>query len=399
VLSLQGEHGTVQQQVRPVHVSCHGKPCDVCDYFRHETVSVVLPDIDSKTVEVMLCLLYTGEAVVEEAREAAELISLGHMLGITLPADMARKLASLSVVELEGGLAQEMEEEEEKEKPKPQPQIRVRSTNELLKSPKAKKSRTESPTATAVSCPDCGKKFMLNVALDRHRKKSCSRQQAQPEQVMVEVNPEFDDGLEDEVGPDTSQNGYEDEDVDVTNNGSDDDDLQIVDMLPPPPPPLVAEAILNMMQSRLESGIQVPGIQVPGIQLAPMKPKQKSPSKKLSPAAVDYPWVPHPMEELTNKAGATCPICNKFYPNGKKREHFASSHFNQALRQFVTTEGGRTTCILCGKNGTSMSQIARHTGLLHNKLMEVVGEEHMHFIDDMRGSHRQEEVRPEEVPT
>ena len=82
--------------------------------------------------------------------------------------------------------------------------------------------------------------------------------------------------------------------------------------------------------------------------------------------------------------GDPCPICKKLYPNSKKREHFASSHFQPALKEYVKIFNGMATCKICGKTNDAINNIARHCGLKHNKLMEVVGEEHMDYITDFR---------------
>ena len=79
-----------------------------------------------------------------------------------------------------------------------------------------------------------------------------------------------------------------------------------------------------------------------------------------------------------------CPICNKFYPHHKKREHFATSHFQTELRRFITTSGGVTTCNICGKKGKDRATTARHCGLQHNKLVEVVSSEHIDYINRMK---------------
>ena len=85
-------------------------------------------------------------------------------------------------------------------------------------------------------------------------------------------------------------------------------------------------------------------------------------------------------------SGDPCPICKKLYPNSKKREHFAACHFQPALREYVQSTNGMATCKICGKKGEGIQHIARHCGLKHNKLMEVVGEEHMGYITDFRKS-------------
>ena len=82
-----------------------------------------------------------------------------------------------------------------------------------------------------------------------------------------------------------------------------------------------------------------------------------------------------------------CPICHKFYPNDKKREHYASSHFQTELRKYVTLTEGESYCNLCGKKG-AISGIARHVGLRHNKLLEVVGRQHYDYIKHLGNNHR-----------
>ena len=83
-----------------------------------------------------------------------------------------------------------------------------------------------------------------------------------------------------------------------------------------------------------------------------------------------------------------CPICHKFYPNHKKREHFASSHFQTELRKYVTLGAGESYCNLCGKKGPVLATIARHVGLGHNKLLEVVGREYYDYIKHLGNNHK-----------
>ena len=56
------------------------------------------------------------------------------------------------------------------------------------------------------------------------------------------------------------------------------------------------------------------------------------------------------------------------------------------LREYVQIANGIATCKICGKTNDAINNIARHCGLKHNKLMEVVGEEHMGYITDFRKS-------------
>ena len=60
-----------------------------------------------------------------------------------------------------------------------------------------------------------------------------------------------------------------------------------------------------------------------------------------------------------------------------------STTFQTELRKYVTFLDGASTCTLCGKRAASEGSIARHVGLLHNKLAEVVGPEHYHYIEKL----------------
>ena len=54
--------------------------------------------------------------------------------------------------------------------------------------------------------------------------------------------------------------------------------------------------------------------------------------------------------------------------------------FQSELKLFVTYSNGIATCNLCGKMGNQHNMIARHVGLAHNKLKDVVGPEHFFYI-------------------
>ena len=122
------------------------------------------------------------------------------------------------------------------------------------------------------------------------------------------------------------------------------------------------------------------------LEKGPKTPKQYKPYKTTlgEPSQNLEAAVPAPSATPSDQAQHQCPICKKYYKNSKRREHYASTHFQPALRKFVTTSGGVTTCDICGKSGNSLGGIARHTGLKHNKLLEVVGPEHFHYIKDLR---------------
>ena len=104
--------------------------------------------------------------------------------------------------------------------------------------------------------------------------------------------------------------------------------------LPAPPTPSTAEAILrvaNIPTVNPSIGVQLPN-QMNGFnfwqqqaetvngQMAVKKKKEKkSPKEKKTSTSAYGSSEGLPDDE--------CPICHKFYPNNKKREHFASTHF------------------------------------------------------------------------
>ena len=53
--------------------------------------------------------------------------------------------------------------------------------------------------------------------------------------------------------------------------------------------------------------------------------------------------------------------------------------------------------MLCGKTGKNVGGIARHCGLQHNKLAEVVGPEHFIYIKHL-GTHHKTNETPGVVP-
>ena len=56
-----------------------------------------------------------------------------------------------------------------------------------------------------------------------------------------------------------------------------------------------------------------------------MAVKKKSPMKQKTSSTSSREYGSYGSTE--GPAGDECPICHKFYPNNKKREHFASTHF------------------------------------------------------------------------
>ena len=94
---------------------CRGKDCD----FRLSQVSVVLPDVTSETMEILLQLLYVGEASVDGEEAIAELVDACRMLGIVLPSGTTKKL-------------QEAPKEKSKTSEPPPPKIRLKSVAELM---------------------------------------------------------------------------------------------------------------------------------------------------------------------------------------------------------------------------------------------------------------------------
>jgi len=331
---------------------CRGKDCE----FRLGQVSVVLPDVSSDTMETLLQLLYVGEANVDGEDASAQLLDACRMLRVTLPSDMTKKLRE----------AQKENAQTSSPESSPAPKIRLKSAAELL-GPTA--ATSESGVQDLPSDSD---------AVD----------------VTIEVNP-FP-GTPVTLEPRSDQN----------DEGDRDDEPMLLDETPPlpgiirlpaPPTPSTAEAILRVANIPTVN----PNI---GIQL---------PTTPCSPSSLNL-WQPHadmvngpffnnannvkkktgpkkggPPKEKTKFGGSEglpedqCPVCHKFYPNHKKREHFATTHFQTELRKYVTFLDGASTCTLCGKRAASEGSIARHVGLLHNKLAEVVGPEHYHYIEKL----------------
>ena len=113
--------------------------------------------------------------------------------------------------------------------------------------------------------------------------------------------------------------------------------------LPAPPTPSTAEAILRIANGRVDPSI---GVRLP-TQPNPMNIinfwqqreealRNQSNTQQAQSANVQFA-VKNNLKNSPKKTstfGASegkpedeCPICHKFYPNNKKREHFASTHF------------------------------------------------------------------------
>ncbi len=267
--------------------------------------------------------MYLGETSVESDAEAADLLGLGKMLAIEFPKELSARLNEMA------------ERAASQPAPSPPPKIRLRNPNELFKTPEKEDSKTR------MSCDKCGKAFSLNVALEKHRKRCMGSNvsAAAAENVTVELNPFGDSGDDadetltgDEALNDdhTYSNTQTDENVRPGNDDDDDDEPMILDMLPPPPPPQLAEAILNIMNKSTANA-----------QASPNWPNKRGrppivhPSDA-DPTDLDYEPVDKRAKTSPEKrqiagegnfSGADCPICHKFYLHGKKREHYASTHF------------------------------------------------------------------------
>ena len=130
--------------------------------------------------------------------------------------------------------------------------------------------------------------------------------------------------------------------------------------LPAPPTPSTAEAILrvaNIPTVNPSIGVQLPSqivvdhlghfwqqqAETVNGQLAVKKKKEKKSPKEKKTSTSTY----GSSEGLPDDE---CPICHKFYPNNKKREHFASTHF-QVSRDFWGTDiaGNSGSFFTCGE--------------------------------------------------
>lgn len=354
-------------------------------------VSVVLPDVTSDAMETLLRLLYVGEATVDGEGAATELLDVCRMLGIALPSEITNMLR---------------ETPKEKSETPSAPMIRLKSAAELM-SP-SKVGPSTSSEKSRLECPDCRRSFPLQFALNKHMEKGC-----ESVEVTVEVNP----------FPGTPVNLQErsnSQPWSVTMNADDDEPMILGEcpgQLPAPPAPTpvsAAKAILQIATRNVIPNVQLPPSnghgQLPKIHGVTCWPQAAEEAP--APVGLNFESPPFPQTAVKNKspkkqktsstssreygsygsaegpAGDECPICHKFYPNQKKREHFASTHFQPELRKFVTTADGVTTCTLCGKTGKNVGGIARHCGLRHNKLEEVVGTEHYVYIKHLGNNHK-----------
>ena len=77
---------------------------------------------------------------------------------------------------------------------------------------------------------------------------------------------------------------------------------------------------------------------------------------------------------------------------GKNLSTANQSPFQSELKLFVTSSNGVATCNLCGKMGNVTNTIARHVGLAHNKLKDVVGPDHSYYIKGLGWSNRKEDT-------
>jgi len=364
---------------------CRGKDCD----FRLRQVSVIVPDVTSDTMETLLQLLYIGEATVDGEEAAVELQDACRMLGIALPSEITKTLREVAP------------KEHSETSSAPAPKIRLKSMVELI-DPAA--SSEVAMQNSPLECPHCRKSFPYQFALNKHREKGCGAVE-----VTIEVNP-FPGS------PVTLLPRYSapaNDPVEVV-DGVDDEPMILDELpmnLPAPPTPSTAAAILrvaNVHTINPNIGVQLPN-QLNGFNfwqqqaetvngqtavkinvenyVKKKKEKKKSPVRKTSTSNQQTAYGSS--EGLPDDE---CPICHKFYPNNKKREHFASTHFQSELKLFVTTINGVATCNLCGKMGTAQQQIARHVGLAHDKLKDVVGPDHSYYIKRLGWNNRRNET-------
>ena len=147
--------------------SCSTQGKDHSD-FRLGQVSVVLPDVTSETMEILLQLLYVGEASVDGEEAIAELVDACRMLGIVLPSETTKKL-------------QEAPKEKSKTSEPPPPKIRLKSVAELMGP--STSFEVDGPNSS-LECLQCRKTFPFQFALNKHREKGCGA-----EDVIIEVNP------------------------------------------------------------------------------------------------------------------------------------------------------------------------------------------------------------------
>ena len=146
---------------------CRGKDCD----FRLRQVSIVVPDVNSDTMETLLRLLYVGEATVDGDEAAVELLDACRMLGVALPAEITKMLREAPNKISETPSA-----------PTPAPKIRLKSTAELM-GPTASSSNVGLQNSP-LECLHCRKSFPFQFALNKHREKGCGAVD-----VTIEVNP------------------------------------------------------------------------------------------------------------------------------------------------------------------------------------------------------------------
>lgn len=70
---------------------------------------------------------------------------------------------------------------------------------------------------------------------------------------------------------------------------------------------------------------------------------------------------------------SACPVCDLPDPN---REHI-TRHFMNELLEHVASQSSRTSCGLCSYRGEKAQNLAKHIGLVHNKLDELLADEHL----------------------
>ena len=65
------------------------------------------------------------------------------------------------------------------------------------------------------------------------------------------------------------------------------------------------------------------------------------------------------------------------------REHIASSHANQAVKNKYVDPTGKI-CMLCGYTSGNSKAVARHAGLRHNKIEEVASTAELEWINSAK---------------
>jgi hypothetical protein len=89
--------------------------------------------------------------------------------------------------------------------------------------------------------------------------------------------------------------------------------------------------------------------------------------KSLLDGSLVYP----PSKASRKENPSACPVCDLPDPN---REHI-TRHFMNELLDHVASQSSRTVCSLCSYRGEKAQNLAKHIGLVHNKLDELLADE------------------------